>query len=427
MAIEAAIWLAVTNLHNAWTYSTLPIGPIADTAWRLFMDKLRDYLQILEGSEDEKGRALIVDDGKIKPLQAVYLAEDAIHTFLLSTNLQKQKVFIKFPSFLRSSKVQFRFSNEMKKCLDQLADSVPVELRKRASDENPEHILKRLMLHYDISIKYCEVLDEKLLTITAFHQINNEEDIVDFDSEVSELCRLILTSEKLLISVVGVAGSGKTTLAKRVYNHSEIKKIFHNRAWVCVSLDFKEKNILVQPLKQVTEVRDEEKLPLEKLQEKLRNLLNRQRYLIILDDVHAPAIWEKLQVVFPNLSNGSRVILTIREPDVANHIDPAIPLLHVCLLTEDESWSLFLKMVRRDPRSSVFSDQGQIREKILQKCGGLPIAICFLAGFLSSIKFSIDAWLGVIEDSEQKENEEEREVSDDSRGIKKIAGGISGE
>ncbi|KAJ0007207.1 hypothetical protein Pint_30235 [Pistacia integerrima] len=136
-------------------------------------------------------------------------------------------------------------------------------------------------------------------------------------------------SEKLLISVVGVGGSGKITLVKRVYNHSEIKKIFHNRARVCVSLDFKEKNLLVQILKQVTEVRDEEKFPLEILRQKLRNLLNTQRYLIVLDDVHVPAIWEKLQVVFPNSSNGSRVILTIRDLDIATHIDPAIPLLRV--------------------------------------------------------------------------------------------------
>ncbi|KAJ0007209.1 hypothetical protein Pint_30237 [Pistacia integerrima] len=172
-----------------------------------------------------------------------------------------------------------------------------------------------------------EVLDDvkQQYLQTAFHQINNEEDIVGFDSQISELRRLILTSEKLLISVVGVGGFGKITLAKRVYNHLEIRKIFHNHAWVCVSPDFKEKNLLVQILKQVTEARDEEKLPLEILQQKLRNLLNTQWYLTVLDDVHGPAIREKLQVVFPNSSNGSRVILTIRDPDIATHIDPETP------------------------------------------------------------------------------------------------------
>ncbi|KAJ0076467.1 hypothetical protein Patl1_34655 [Pistacia atlantica] len=160
----------------------------------------------------------------------------------------------------------------------------------------------------------------------GFHQINNEEDIVGFDSQISELRRLILTSKKLLILVVGVGGSGKITVVKRVYNHSKIKKIFHNRGQVCVSPDFKEKNILVQILKQVIEVRDEEKLPPKILHQKLRNLLSK-RYLIVWDDVHVPVIWEKLQVVFPNSSNGSRVILTIRDPDIATHIDPTILLL----------------------------------------------------------------------------------------------------
>ncbi|XP_031262141.1 probable disease resistance protein At1g59620 [Pistacia vera] len=312
MAIEAIIGLAVRNLHDAWIYSNFPISPIVETTFGQVMEKLVDSLKILGGTEADKGSDLTVDDWKIKFLQAVYLADDAIHTFLLNTNLQRHKVFIKFP-FLRSSKVQFRFSNEMKKCLDQLTDSMPIELRKRTSDENPEHNFKWLMPHYDITIKYCEVLDEKLFA------------------------KAVLANS-----------SGKTTLVKRVYNHSEIKKIFHNRAWVCVSLDFKEKNLLVQILKQVTEVRDEEKLPLEKLQEKLHNLLNTQRYLIVLDDVHTPAMWEKLQVVFPISSNGSRVILTIRDPDIATHIDPAILLLRVRPLTEDESWSLFLKKARTE-------------------------------------------------------------------------------
>ncbi|XP_031262143.1 probable disease resistance protein At1g58390 [Pistacia vera] len=163
------------------------------------------------------------------------------------------------------------------------------------------------MANYDIRIKFSKVLNEKHHLQTSSHHFYGE-DIVGFHYEVSELSRLILTSDKLLISVVGVAGFGKTTLVKGVYNHSEIKKIFHNRGWVCVSPDFKEKNLLFQILKQVTEVRDEEKLPLEKLQEKLRNLLNTQKFLIVLDDIHAPAIWEKLQVVFPNSSSGAGVI-----------------------------------------------------------------------------------------------------------------------
>ncbi|XP_031275236.1 probable disease resistance RPP8-like protein 2 [Pistacia vera] len=342
MAIEAIIWLAVRNLHDAWIYSNFPISPTVETTFGQVMEKLVDSLKILGGTEDDKGSALTVDNWTIKFLQAVYLAEEAIHTFFLSTSLHKQKVSIKFPSFLRSSTVQFRFSNEMKKSLDQLTDWVSVELRKRTSD---------------IIIKCCEFFDEKKQCLqTVFHQINNEEDIFCFDSEISELSRLILTSEKLLISVVGVAGSGKTTLVKRVYNHSEIKKIFHNRAWICVSPNFKEKNLLVQILKQVTEVRDEEKLPLEKLQEKpCINLLNTQRYLIVLDDVHAPAIWEKLQVVFPISSNGSRVILTSRDNNIATHIDPTIPLLRVNPLTEDESRSLFSKRARRETGDEVFS------------------------------------------------------------------------
>lgn len=41
-----------------------------------------------------------------------------------------------------------------------------------------------------------------------------------------------------VISIVGVGGSGKTTLTQMIYSDDKVKKYFEFRKWVCVSDHF---------------------------------------------------------------------------------------------------------------------------------------------------------------------------------------------
>ncbi|KAJ0008169.1 hypothetical protein Pint_29125 [Pistacia integerrima] len=229
-----------------------------------------------------------------------------------------------------------------------------------------------------------ELVSPSALSKDVCASLDKETDIVGLKDEIQKLHKLICRRYQLhfMILVVGVAGSGKTTLVNTVYNQSHIKQKFENRVWISVSKVFEERNLLLQILKQVTEVKDEEKLSLEELRKKLRYFFVGKRYLVVLDDVQTPDTWDKLKRVFPiNYVSGSRVVLTIRDPKIAQNIDSSIYYRHnLRPLNNEESWELFSEKLK--PKISDNSDLVELKEKILQKCK--------------------DAWLKVIESTQQK-------------------------
>ncbi|KAK9997571.1 hypothetical protein SO802_022257 [Lithocarpus litseifolius] len=115
----------------------------------------------------------------------------------------------------------------------------------------------------------------------------NHSEVVGRKSQVSKIVSLLTsaTNQQLsVIPIVGMAGLGKTTFAKLVYNHELVKKHFDKTIWVCVSDDFNDKNILRGILESLTN----NSSPLESKNAILQNLqkeLQGKKYLLILDDV----------------------------------------------------------------------------------------------------------------------------------------------
>ncbi|XP_074333943.1 putative disease resistance RPP13-like protein 3 [Apium graveolens] len=235
--------------------------------------------------------------------------------------------------------------------------------------------------------------ERTLLRITA---INNQVEVVGFEDDFKTL-KAELNSEDLslkVISIHGMGGLGKTSLATKLYNSSELRN-FDTRAKVCVSNEYNIKDVLKRIVTSFMGAEYEQKLSTMDeyhLLQHLPELLQSQgRYLVLIDDIWDIKVWDQIKTAFPNQKNGSRIIITTRNKTVAETVDDKCFVHQLRFLTEDESWELFCK--RAKPTTQNMEKLGK---EMVGKCRGLPLAIVVLSSLLLH-NMSYEYWSKVKE------------------------------
>ncbi|KAL2515012.1 Disease resistance protein RPP13 [Forsythia ovata] len=197
-------------------------------------------------------------------------------------------------------------------------------------------------------------------------------------------------SKLTVVSIVGMGDIGKTTLAKKFYDEFTAHR-FDVRAWVTVSQEYREQEVLKQLLNSIRglnyESREEST---EKLAENVSKSLKDKRFFIVMDDVWKIKSWNRVKNLFPDSNNGSRIILTTREPRVARHASRVFHCYHMRSLSVEESWKLLQRMVfgeKECPPQLV-----NIGRAISGKCKGLPLVFVLIGGLLYKAKKKLDYW-----------------------------------
>ncbi|XP_027368560.1 disease resistance protein RPM1-like [Abrus precatorius] len=245
----------------------------------------------------------------------------------------------------------------------------------------------------------------------------DERQLVGIDAAKEEVEKFLNDGDPNLrvVSIFGMGGLGKTTLARQICR--DMSSHFERCVFGIVSQTLMEdeffKDITEQLFSrdgEMLEMKQLLQLPLHQLKVRLRERLENERYLIVVDDVWKTKHWDQIKLSFPRNNHGSRVIVTTRMENVANHscAEYGGYVYWLQPLTDHDSWDLFCK--RTFPTQHCPSHLEPICKDIVSnKCKGVPIAILAISGLLSTKKVGdVDAWKNVQEslDIELKENPE---------------------
>ncbi|XP_062173946.1 putative disease resistance protein At3g14460 [Alnus glutinosa] len=199
-----------------------------------------------------------------------------------------------------------------------------------------------------------------------------------------------------VIAIVGMGGIGKTTLAQLVYNDEMLKDHFDHKAWVCVSDPFNVFMVMRTIIEAVTQSPCDIMDNLDQLQNGLKERLTGKKFLVVLDDVWEKNVdkWEVLRNALKSGAQGSMVIVTTRDHDVAK-------IMHgkyhpITDLSKNDCLSLFAKYALiPNGNFNAYPQLKEIGSQIIEKCKGLPLAITAIGGLLQS-NLCVDEWDKVL-------------------------------
>uniref|UniRef100_A0A2N9J4C1 Uncharacterized protein n=1 Tax=Fagus sylvatica TaxID=28930 RepID=A0A2N9J4C1_FAGSY len=294
---------------------------------------------VLQDAAEQQSQSNQVRDWLEKLKDAIYEADDLLSEFSTEASRRRAMSGNKITKevrtfFSKSNQLAFRHEMSCKiKAMRKKLDAI--------AKENRDFNLKvHLPEKYSVSIE------------RETHSFVPNEKVIGREDDKEAIINLLLDPNVevnvSVVSIVGIGGLGKTTLAQYVYNDETVNTHFELKMWVCVSDDF----------------------------EQLRQNIDGKKYLLVLDDVwnESHNKWDSLKSLLMGGAKGSKIVITTRAKLVAE-ITESVSIHTLTGLSEDQSWSLFKQIVFRKGQETNNPKLEEIGREILGKCQGVPLAI----------------------------------------------------
>ncbi|XP_042039234.1 putative late blight resistance protein homolog R1A-3 isoform X2 [Salvia splendens] len=342
------------------------------------LEKAESLLQILEKCSHTKIASL---ESRIR--DSAHRVEDIIESRMVHQMLST-------PQGVDGSLLLFSFFTPyLEQVLQQLDLEQDLELVTRDLDFATGQAVKPTELE---SVKLVEVEEKKMLDGAPFSSSKNY--LVGVDGDLMQLKDRLtnMGTELEIIAIVGMSGIGKSTLARNLYNDPLIIDYFAYRGWASISQDPNLREILLCILHGIIGKLTDELIACSdgELKDMLYKRLYGRRYMIVLDDTWSTKVWDEIRMYCPDNNIGSRIVITTRLSDVAKLISHSLSLHYVQLLNNSASWDLLHQIVFGEEECPF--ELQEVGTKIASDCGGLPLAIHVVGGFLSKVERSSDIW-----------------------------------
>jgi len=340
---------------------------VKDKAVRDWVDKLKDVCYDMDDVLDEWSSAILT-----------WKMEEAEEN---TRSLQKMRSsFLGSPCF----------------CLNQVVRRRDIALKIKEVCEKVDDIAKARAIY---GFELYRATDE-LQRITSTSLV--DESIVSGRDDEREAVVSKLLGESIqeagyveVISIVGMGGIGKTTLAQLAFNDAEVTAHFKKKIWVCVSDPFDEVRI-AKAILEALQRGAPNLVELESLLQSVSESIKGKKFLLVLDDVWTEnhGQWEPLKLSLKSGAPGSRILVTTRKHSVATMMGTD-HMINLERLSDELCRSIFNQVAFHKRSKDECERLTEIGDKIANKCKGLPLAAKVLGGLMQS-KRTREEWEQVL-------------------------------